>query len=112
MTRRAVGILTRNLMDRSKLEAGLTAAGWVTAPLRGSPIPAGFDALVVDLEHPAAFRVVEAAATRFTCLAYGPHVNTAAFERAKQAGATHTLPRSVVFRDTSALAVRLAGMSG
>ena len=109
MTRRTVGILTRNLMDRSKLEAGLAAAGYTTAPVKGSGAQGGLDALVVDLEHPAAFRVLEAAASRITCLAYGPHVDVAAFERARQVGASQTLPRSIVFRDTSALAARLNG---
>ena len=107
MTRRTVGILTRNLIDMSKLEAGLTAAGWLAVPVKGSETPAGLDALVVDLEHPAAFRSLEAATSRIACVAYGPHVNAAAFERAERAGANHALPRSIVFRDIPALGVRL-----
>jgi len=108
MTRRTVGILTRNLMDRSKLEAGLTAAGWVTVPLKGRQAAEGLDALVVDLEHPAAFGVLESADSKVAIVAYGPHVDATALERARRVGASHALPRSVVFRDVTALAVRLA----
>ena len=112
MTRRTVGILTRNLMDRSKLEAGLTAAGWSTVPVKGNEAPEGLDALVVDLEHPAAFSALEAATSGITCLAYGPHVDAAAFERAERVGANHTLPRSIVFRDIPALGLRLGERGG
>lgn len=107
MTRRTVGILTRNLMDRSRLEAGLSAAGWVVVALKGSSVSLDLHALVVDLEHPAAFEILGAAASRITCLAYGPHVDVAAFEQARRIGADHTLPRSIVFRDTAALVARL-----
>lgn len=112
MTSRTVGILTRNLMDGSKLDAGFTSAGWSTVSLRDSTVLPDVDALVVDIEHPAAFEVLAASSSRITCLAYGPHVDTAAFERARRSGAHHTLPRSIVFRDTSALATRLGAAGG
>ena len=101
------GLLTRNLIDRSKLEAGLTQAGWDAAQLTGPRLPQPLDGVLVDLEHPAALPVIAAAsAGRLPCLAYGPHVNTEALEAAEQAGA-EALPRSKFFRNIPALAARL-----
>ncbi len=107
LNRRTVGILTRNLMDRSRLEAGLAGGGWDTVLLKGGVAPPGVEAVVVDLEHPDAFDAIESSVSTMICLAYGPHVDTAAFERAKSIGVHHALPRSIVFRDMSALAARL-----
>ena len=102
------GLLTRNLMDRSKLEAGLDQAGWDAALLTGPRLPPSLDGVLVDLEHPAALPVIAAAASgRIPCLAYGPHVNTEALEAAREAGAARALPRSRVFRDIPALAALL-----
>lgn len=102
------GLLTRNLMDRSKLEAGLEQAGWNASHLTGPQLPPSLDGILVDLEHPAALPVIAAAASvRVPCLAYGPHVNTEALEAAREAGAAEALPRSRVFRDIPALASRL-----
>ena len=102
------GLLTRNLMDRSKLEAGLEQAGWDAPHLTGPRLPPSLDGVLVDLEHPAALPVIAAAASgRVPCLAYGPHVNTEALEAAKEAGAARALPRSRVFRDIPALAALL-----
>lgn len=102
------GLLTRNLMDRSKLEAGLEQAGWDAPHLTGPRLPPSLDGVLVDLEHPAALPVIAAAASgRMPCLAYGPHVNTEALEAARKAGAAHALPRSRVFRDIPALAALL-----
>ena len=104
------GLLTRNLMDRSKLEAGLRRAGWEVVSLKGRALPEALDAVLVDLEHPQAFAIMEAAvaAGSIRCLAYGPHVRVDALEQARRMGATEALPRSVVFRDIAALAARLA----
>ena len=106
-----MGLLTRNLLDRSKLEGGLEAAGWEVASLRSRDLPTALDAVLVDLEHPAAFAVIEAAAARSSvrCLAYGPHVRVEALDRARRLGADEALARSVVFRDPASLAGRLAG---
>lgn len=102
------GLLTRNLMDRSKLEAGLEQAGWNASHLTGPQLPPSLDGILVDLEHPAALPIIAAAASvRVPCLAYGPHVNTEALKAARQAGAAEALPRSRVFRDIPALASRL-----
>lgn len=107
------GLLTRNLMDRSKLEAGLEQAGWNVSHLTGPRLPPSLDGVLVDLEHPAALPVIAAAASGGApCLAYGPHVNTAALEAAREAGAAHALARSRVFRDIPALAARLRPLDG
>ena len=107
MTRRTAGLLTRNLMDRSKLEGGLKRSGWAVVPLKGRELPPALDGVVVDLEHPAAFQVIEAAVERsIGCLAYGPHVDVEALEQARRAGADQALARSVVFRDPASLVTR------
>ena len=108
-TGRRVGLLTRNLLDRSKLEAGLEEAGWKTVPMKDRRLPHPLDAVLVDLEHPLAFAVIEAAAApdSVRCIAYGPHVRVDALEQARLLGATEALPRSVVFRDMTSLAARL-----
>lgn len=99
------GLLTRNLMDRSKLEAGLRKAGWEVVPLKDRRLPEALEAVLVDLEHPLAFEVVEAAVAldSVTCLAYGPHVRVDTLERARRMGASEVLPRSLVFRDPASL---------
>lgn len=104
------GLLTRNLMDRSKLESGLRRAGWEVVPLKDRDLPEALDAVLIDLEHPLAFAVLGAAvdAGSVRCIAYGPHVRVDALEQARQMGATEALPRSVVFRDAASLAARLA----
>ena len=107
---RQVGLLTRNLLDRSKLEGGLRKAGWKAVALKDLRLPHALDAVLVDLEHPLAFAVIEAtvAAGSVRCVAYGPHVRVEALEQARRLGATEALPRSVVFRDTASLAAKLA----
>lgn len=104
------GLLTRNLMDRSKLETGLRRADWEVVPLKDRRLPDALDAVLVDLEHPSAFVIIEAAVAEGSvrCLAYGPHVRVDTLEQARRMGATEALPRSVVFRDTASLAARLA----
>ncbi|MDE0168850.1 MAG: hypothetical protein OXS29_04955 [bacterium] len=104
------GLLTRNLMDRSKLEAGLRKAGWEVVPLKDRYLPEALEGVLVDLEHPLAFAVIEAAAAADSvhCVAYGPHVRVEALEQARRMGATEALPRSVVFRDVASLGARLA----
>lgn len=108
-SRRRAGLLTRNLMDRSKLEAGLRRAGWEVVAVKGRSLPETLDAVLIDLEHPQAFVILEAAvaAGSVRCIAYGPHVRVDALEQARRMGATEALPRSVVFRDMASLAARL-----
>ena len=56
-TVRRVGLLTRNLLDRSKLEGGLDGVGWEAVPLKDRRLSESLDAVLVDLEHPLAFVV-------------------------------------------------------
>ena len=100
-----VGLLTRNLMDRSKLEIGMERQGWATAPLSGAELAGPLDGIIVDLEHPAAMALIAAAV--IPCIAYGPHVDTGAFEQARRNGADVLLARSAAFRDVGSLAARL-----
>ncbi|MCY3539854.1 MAG: hypothetical protein OXH10_08395 [bacterium] len=100
------GLLTRNLMDRSKLEAGLKASGWKTVTISGPQLSDGLDTLLVDLEHPSAMKVIRSA-TAIRCLAYGPHVDRKNLQKAQEAGADLTLPRSKLFGNLEAIAARL-----
>lgn len=107
-----VGVLSGNLMDKSKLEGALRAAGMRTAPVGGGgELPDGLSALLADVEHPAAREAVErAAAAGVPCAAFGPHVNKEALAEAEQWGAQRSVPRSAAFRDPAGLIRRtLAG---
>lgn len=109
-----VGVLSRNLMDKSKLEGALRAAGMRTAPVGGGgELPEGLSALLADVEHPAAREAVErAAAAGVPCAAFGPHVNKEALAEAEGWGAQQSVPRSAAFRDPAALIRRiLAGVA-
>ncbi len=108
-----VGVLSRNLMDRSKLESSLRAAGMQPA-LLGSPgdLPDDLSAILADLEHPAAQETVERATEAgVPCAAFGPHVNKEALSAAAIWGAQESVPRSVAFRDPAALVRRVLGGS-
>lgn len=104
-----VGVLSRNLMDRSKLESSLRAAGMQPAPISDlGELPADLSAILADLEHPSAKDVVEQATeTGVPCAAFGPHINQEALATAKTWGAQEAVPRSAAFRDPAALARRL-----
>jgi hypothetical protein len=84
---------TDNLLDRTRIEAAMRAAGY--APGDGAdPVVA-----VVDLESKSGLETVRALAGRgVRVVAYGPHVDRAALERATRAGAALALPRSQLFR--------------
>lgn len=104
-----VGVLSRNLMDRSKLETALRSAGMEPTLLGGSgEAPVDLAAVLVDLEHPAARETVERASEAGTpCAAFGPHVNKEALAAAMEWGAREAVPRSVAFRDPAALVRRV-----
>jgi len=93
-------------MDRSKLEAGLKASGWKVVSIRGTPLPGGLDALLVDLEHPSAMKVIQSAAD-VRCLAYGPHVDRQSLQKAQATGAQLTLPRSKLFGNLKEITTQL-----
>jgi hypothetical protein len=85
--------VTRNVMDRSRIEPALEQAGWRIV----SPTDAAL--VVVDLEGDGAIAEVERAVERGArVVAFGPHVNTAGFEAARAAGAEPVLARSAFFR--------------
>ncbi len=109
-SRSRAGLLTINLMDRSKLESALQGAGWEVVMLDGPDLAPDLDGAVIDLDHSAALETIEAAAgSSIRCLAYGPHVRRDLLDRARRSGAALALARSAVFRDPWSLAARLAG---
>ena len=108
-----VGVLSRNLMDRSKLESSLRAAG-MKPTLISDPgdLPDDLSAILADLEHPSAKDVVEQATeTGVPCAAFGPHINQEALAAAKTWGAQEAVARSATFRDPAALIRRALGGS-
>ena len=113
MRQPVVGVLSRNLMDRSKLESSLRAAG-MQPTLLGAPgdLPDDLSAILADLEHPAAQETVERATEAgVPCAAFGPHVNKEALAAAAAWGAQEAVPRSIAFRDPAALVRRVLGGS-
>lgn len=102
------GVLSRNLMDRPKLESALVAAGHEVTPVR-TELPDGLDLLIADLEHPLAMALIAAAAAAgVRTVAYGPHVDEEGMAAARDAGAEEVLPRSRVLRDPGAFVARFA----
>ena len=106
-----VGVLSRNLMDRSKLESSLRAAGMQPAPISDpGDLPDNLSAILADLEHPSAKQVVEQATEAgVPCAAFGPHINQEALATAKTWGAQEAAARSAAFRDPAALVRRALG---
>lgn len=107
-----VGLLTRNLMDSSKLDAALQQAGFERVAIRPGDIHGEFpellDVAIVDLEHPSAMDAVAATVERgIECIAYGPHGDTEAFAEAIRMGAGTAIPRSRVLRDPAAFVATL-----
>ena len=107
-TSQRIGILSRNLLDTSKLQAALTHAGHEVVSLRSADWSGDLDRVLVDLEHPSAHGVISAAVSRdILCLAYGSHVDAEALEAARRLGADEAVPRSQVLRDPAAFVRRL-----
>lgn len=97
----SVGLLSANLMDRSRIEAQVERSGaklvvWSDGPDgRADDWP---DLVLADLAVPdsiAAIEVLVQAGVRV--IAFGPHVDRAALRSARQAGAEQALARSVFF---------------
>jgi hypothetical protein len=99
-----VALYTRNLMDRSKLEAGVRAGGYDPYVLRNREFlnralaarvpPLGF----VDLEAPEADEVIRTLADAgVRVVAYGPHVDDIAMVRSRSLGAAEAVARSRFF---------------
>jgi hypothetical protein len=91
--------LVDDLMDRSRVSAALPDAVFVRDP----SACAGADVVVVDLaRHGPSVRAARAAAPDARIVAFGPHVDEAALERAALDGADVVVARSVFFRDPAA----------
>lgn len=104
-----VGLLSRNLMDRSKLESAFAAAQRPVTIVAADDVPDGLAALVVDLEHPDADSVIVHGSQRgVSIVAYGPHADTERRQQAEELGATTVVARSRVLVDPTAFVARLA----
>ncbi len=100
VTRPVVGVLSANLLDVDRIEQAAGTHGYRVDRI-GSQEGVRDQAVVfVDLEHPAAERVVRSAAERgVRVVAFGPHVDDIAMVRARSLGAAEAVPRSRFFRD-------------
>ncbi|MCJ7726385.1 MAG: hypothetical protein MUP76_08385 [Acidimicrobiia bacterium] len=101
--RPTVGLLSADLMDRSKIEPVVGAAGFRLIVWRaGSDLEQGSNRpalALVDLSHgdaDDAIRFLAAAGIRV--IGFGPHVDDMAMVRARTLGAIDAVPRSVFFR--------------
>lgn len=96
-----VAFLT-DLMDRSRLTGTFTGLVFTTDPAAA----AGADAVLVDLARFGSLvGAIRAAAPDARIVAFGPHVDTDALDRATRDGADVALPRSQFFRDPAAAVV-------
>ena len=92
-----VGVLSRNLMDRSKLDAALENAGYDVVVLKDA-LADDLSWVIIDLEHPRAHSLIEmAVAAGDRSVVYAPHVDRQGMESARTAGAMRVVPRSQVF---------------
>ena len=97
-------LVTRNLMDASRIEPAGTSAGFrVVTVIRLDDMPEGGQVVAfVDLEHPDADQAVRMLAeSTGQVIAYGPHVDDIAMVRAQSLGAAEALPRSRFFKDVA-----------
>jgi hypothetical protein len=100
--RPAVGMLSADLMDRSRVEPDVNRAGfrlvvWGSAAAidPAEPVLAAF----VDLTHPEADGVVaRLAGEGVRVVAFGPHVDDLAMVRARTLGAAEAVARSAFFK--------------
>lgn len=101
-----IGVLSRNLMDRSKLDAAIGRSGAEAVAVRGE-LPSDLMLVLVDLDHPDAMDTIEAASSAGTrAIGYGPHADVDKLAAAEAAGA-EALPRSAVLRDPEGFVGRL-----
>ena len=87
---------TDDVMSRVRIESRWKTAG---AQILKRHSPEAPDLIVVDLTAAAALgqmRRLRAAFPEVSIIAFGPHVDGAAFTRARAAGATHAVARSKV----------------
>ena len=98
---RQVGLLSVNLMDRSRVEPLVERSGArlsVWDGFEGVPDGAKPDLALVDLTAPGALLAIEALVQAgVPVIAFGPHVDREALRRAREVGAGQVLARSVFF---------------
>lgn len=97
-------LVTRNLMDGSKVEAAGASRGYrVETVRRVDAVPEQAVVVLVDLEHPDADEAVRSFSGQAArVVAYGPHIDDIAMVRAQALGADEVMPRSRFFKDLSA----------
>lgn len=96
-------LVSRNLIDRSRIEHEAVSAGYRIDVVAEVPVESRWAVGFVDLEAPgsdAAIRALSGCAGRV--IAFGPHVDDMAMARARSLGAHDALPRSRFFRDLGA----------
>ncbi|MEX1207816.1 MAG: hypothetical protein WEE36_04300 [Acidimicrobiia bacterium] len=96
-------LVSRNLIDRSRIEDAAVSAGYRIDVVAEVPVESRWAIGLVDLEHlgaDAAIRELSGSAGRV--IAFGPHVDDMAMARARSLGAHDALPRSRFFRDLGA----------
>jgi hypothetical protein len=96
-------LVSRNLMDRTRVEQQAVSAGYRLDVVGVVPPDLTWAVGFVDLEEPgadAAIRALSGSAGRV--IAFGPHVDDMAMARARSLGAHDALPRSRFFRDLGA----------
>jgi hypothetical protein len=95
-------VLAPDLMDRSKIAAGLPDATFVNVAAQLLTAAAGADLVVVDLARPGVLEVLDdLVGLAGRVVAFGPHTETALFVAADAAGVT-AMPRSRFFADIPA----------
>ncbi len=119
-----IAYFANDLLWMSKLRGGAEAAGVEAAPARTPErlrerLEAGASGLAVDLDAPdRAIELITTArewiesrggASSVRILAFGPHVDTASMERAREAGAGRVIARGALDR---ALEANLAWLDG
>jgi len=98
-----IAAYTRDLMDRSKIQAAVPDVRFVARPEALVGL-AGVDVLVVDLGQRGVLEVLaELTASGVRVVAYGSHVDTGMLDTARAAGCAEVLPRSKFFRDIAGL---------
>jgi hypothetical protein len=102
IVRPVAALLSRDLMDGSRVESAVSTAGYRLVVWRRAPEERGEvrrpSVVFVDLTHPDADRVIREASEGGRVVAFGPHVDDHAMVRAMALGATDAVPRSRFFR--------------
>ncbi len=99
----AVLYFGNNLMDRSAIDQAAKAAGLhaeaISRPAEAADAAGRVLRAYVDLTHPGADEAIRAlAGAGVPVVAFGPHVDDWALDRARSLGADQALPRSKFFR--------------